>query len=121
MRAVQLTAPGRAEVTVVPAPRARGGEVVVEVERAGVCGTDVELFHGTLSYVRDGSTRYPLRPGHEWCGRVRAVGTGVDRSWLGRRGVGGPEPRRGPRPRRPPRPPPPCPGPAGNGAPGRPP
>ncbi|MFL6065630.1 MAG: zinc-binding dehydrogenase [Friedmanniella sp.] len=87
MRAVQLTAPGRVEVTEVPAPRARGGEVVVEVERAGVCGTDVELFHGTLSYVQDGSTRYPLRPGHEWCGRVRAVGTGVDRSWLGRRVV----------------------------------
>jgi len=71
----------------VRAPRARGGEVVVEVERAGVCGTDVELFHGTLAYVRDGSTRYPLRPGHEWCGRIRAVGAGVERSWLGRRVV----------------------------------
>ena len=87
MRALVMTAPGHAGVQDVPAPRARGGEVVVEVERAGVCGTDVELFHGTLAYVRDGSTRYPLRPGHEWCGRVRSVGAGVERSWLGRRVV----------------------------------
>jgi threonine dehydrogenase-like Zn-dependent dehydrogenase len=87
MRAVLMTAPGVADVATVPAPRARGGEVVVEVERAGVCGTDVELFHGTLSYIQDGWTRYPLRPGHEWCGRVRSVGPGVDRSWVGRRVV----------------------------------
>lgn len=88
MRALLMTAPGRAQVNDVAAPRARGGEVVVEVERAGVCGTDVELFDGTLAYVLDGATRYPIRPGHEWCGRVRVLGAGVDRSWLGRRVVG---------------------------------
>ena len=85
MRALIFPGPARAEVQEVAAPRAGDGEVVVEVERAGVCGTDVELFGGTLSYVRDGVTRYPIRPGHEWCGRVRAVGAGVDQSWLGRR------------------------------------
>lgn len=83
-----MTAPGQAEVAEVAAPRPHGGEVVVEVERAGVCGTDVELFHGTLAYVVEGATRYPIRPGHEWCGRVRAVGAGVDRAWLGRWVVG---------------------------------
>ncbi|GAA1427799.1 alcohol dehydrogenase catalytic domain-containing protein [Microlunatus lacustris] len=88
MRALLMTAPGRAEVADVPSPRARGGEVVVEVERAGVCGTDVELFHGQLAYIAEGATRYPIRPGHEWCGRVRALGAGVDRAWLGRRVVG---------------------------------
>ena len=88
VRALILPAQDRAEVQDVAPPRAHGGQVVVEVERAGVCGTDVELFHGTLSYVRDGSTRYPIRPGHEWCGRVRAVGAGVERSWLGRRVTG---------------------------------
>jgi len=88
MRALLMTAPGRAEVAEVPGPRAHGGEAVVEVERAGVCGTDVELFHGQLAYIAEGATRYPIRPGHEWCGRVRAVGAGVDRAWLGRRVVG---------------------------------
>ncbi|HUR01038.1 MAG TPA: alcohol dehydrogenase catalytic domain-containing protein [Nonomuraea sp.] len=29
-----------------------------------------------------------LRPGHEWCGRVTAVGEGVDGDWLGRRVTG---------------------------------
>jgi threonine dehydrogenase-like Zn-dependent dehydrogenase len=64
------------------------GEVVVEVERVGVCGTDVELFTGELSYLETGHSAYPLRPGHEWCGRVREVGAGVETGWLGRRVMG---------------------------------
>ncbi|WP_375423260.1 zinc-binding dehydrogenase [uncultured Friedmanniella sp.] len=85
MRALLITAPGEAEVREVPAPRAHGGEVVVEVEQAGVCGTDMELFHGTLSYIRDGFTTFPIRPGHEWCGRVRSVGAGVNHALVGQR------------------------------------
>ena len=72
----------------VPVPVAAPGEVVVEVERAGVCGTDVELFTGELSYLQTGHSSYPLRPGHEWCGRVTQVGDGVDPAWLGRRVMG---------------------------------
>jgi threonine dehydrogenase-like Zn-dependent dehydrogenase len=64
------------------------GEVVVDVERVGVCGTDVEFFTGEMTYLRDGHTRYPVRLGHEWAGTVSAVGDGVDRAWLGRRVMG---------------------------------
>src|SRR5688572_25103267 len=88
MRALVLTGPGEAEVCEVEPPVAAPGEVVVDIERAGVCGTDVELFTGEMSYLRTGRSRYPLRPGHEWCGRVSAVGEGVDPSWLGRRVTG---------------------------------
>jgi threonine dehydrogenase-like Zn-dependent dehydrogenase len=88
MRAVVLSGPGRCAVQEVPAPAAAPGEVVVDVERVGVCGTDVELFTGELSYLQTGHSTYPLRPGHEWCGRVAAVGDGVDRAWLGRRVTG---------------------------------
>jgi threonine dehydrogenase-like Zn-dependent dehydrogenase len=88
MRAFVLTAPGEGSVQEVPAPVAAPGEVVVDVERAGVCGTDVELFTGELSYLHTGHSSYPLRPGHEWCGRVTEVGDGVDPSWLGRRVMG---------------------------------
>jgi threonine dehydrogenase-like Zn-dependent dehydrogenase len=88
MRAVVLSGPGRCAVEEVPAPTAVPGEVVVDVERVGVCGTDVELFTGELSYLRTGHSSYPLRPGHEWCGRVTAVGEGVDPGWLGRRVTG---------------------------------
>jgi threonine dehydrogenase-like Zn-dependent dehydrogenase len=88
MRAVVLSGPGVCTVEDVPAPTAAPGEVVVDVERAGVCGTDVELFTGELSYLQTGHSSYPLRPGHEWCGRVTAVGDAVDPAWLGRRVMG---------------------------------
>ncbi|WP_229070341.1 zinc-binding dehydrogenase [Actinoplanes sp. DH11] len=88
MRALVFTGPGRAEVREVPAPVAGAGEVVVDVELAGVCGTDVELFTGEMSYLHSGRSTYPLRPGHEWSGIVTATGRGVDESWLGRRVTG---------------------------------
>jgi 2-desacetyl-2-hydroxyethyl bacteriochlorophyllide A dehydrogenase len=61
------------------------GQVVVEVERVGICGTDVELFTGEMAYLHQGHASYPLRPGHEWVGRVSSVGEGVSREWLGGR------------------------------------
>ncbi|GAA0998555.1 alcohol dehydrogenase catalytic domain-containing protein [Acrocarpospora macrocephala] len=88
MRALVLTGPGKAEVQEIEPPIAAPGEVVVDVERVGVCGTDVELFTGEMSYLRTGRSWYPLRPGHEWCGVVSAVGEGVNASWLGRRVTG---------------------------------
>ncbi|GIF25605.1 threonine dehydrogenase-like Zn-dependent dehydrogenase [Actinoplanes tereljensis] len=88
MRALVLTGPGKAEVLDVPAPTPAEGQVVVDVERVGVCGTDMELFSGEMSYLHTGASSYPLRPGHEWCGTVTAVGAGVDKSWAGRRVTG---------------------------------
>ncbi|MGV9378855.1 zinc-dependent alcohol dehydrogenase [Nonomuraea sp. NPDC003707] len=88
MRALVLTGPGKAEIQEVEPPVAAPGQVVVDVERAGVCGTDMELFTGEMSYLHTGRSWYPLRPGHEWCGRVTDVGEGVDAGWLGRRVTG---------------------------------
>ncbi|MFF4258855.1 zinc-binding dehydrogenase [Streptomyces sp. NPDC001663] len=88
MRAFVLTAPGAYEVQELPAPVAGPGEVVVDVERVGVCGTDVEFFTGEMAYLHQGHSAYPMRPGHEWAGRVAAVGEGVDAGWLGRRVMG---------------------------------
>lgn len=88
MRALVLTGPGSAEVQEVPEPVAVPGDVVVEVHRAGVCGTDVELFTGHMQYLHDGVTTYPVRIGHEWMGVVVELGDGVDPSWLGRRVTG---------------------------------
>ncbi|TDE89203.1 alcohol dehydrogenase [Occultella glacieicola] len=88
MRAVLLTGPRSAQVADVAAPEPGPGQVVVDVSRVGVCGTDVELFTGEMSYLADGQAAYPLRPGHEWCGTVSAVGDGVDPAWVGRRTTG---------------------------------
>jgi 2-desacetyl-2-hydroxyethyl bacteriochlorophyllide A dehydrogenase len=88
IRAFVLTGPGEWRVADVPTPVPAAGEAVIDVERAGVCGTDMEFFTGEMAYLHSGEASYPMRLGHEWCGRVSAVGDGVDPGWLGRRVVG---------------------------------
>jgi threonine dehydrogenase-like Zn-dependent dehydrogenase len=88
MRAFVLTGPREGSVHEVPVPFAAPGEVVVDVERVGVCGTDVEFFTGEMAYLHQGHASYPMVLGHEWAGRVAAVGEGVDDAWIGRRVMG---------------------------------
>lgn len=88
MRAFVVTGPHRSEVQDVEPPVAEPGQVVVDIERVGVCGTDVEFFTGEMAYLHDGFAKFPLRLGHEWCGTVTAVGDGVESSWMGRRTTG---------------------------------
>ncbi|MGN9847265.1 zinc-dependent alcohol dehydrogenase [Nonomuraea sp. H19] len=88
MRAFVITGPGHAEVQEVEPPMPGPGEVVVEVERAGVCGTDMEFYSGAMTYLHTGEARYPVRIGHEWAGVVREAGDGVDPAWLGRHVTG---------------------------------
>lgn len=88
MRAFVVTGPGVSEVQNVAAPVAVPGHVVVDVERVGVCGTDVEFFTGEMQYLHEGHAKFPMRLGHEWCGIVSAVGDGVDARWLGLRVTG---------------------------------
>lgn len=63
MRAFVLTAPLAGAVQEVPAPQAGPGEVVVDVERVGVCGTDVEFFTGEMAYLHQGARPLPDAPG----------------------------------------------------------
>jgi 2-desacetyl-2-hydroxyethyl bacteriochlorophyllide A dehydrogenase len=88
VRAFVVTAAGEGAVQDVQPPTAGPGEVVVDVARVGVCGTDVEFFTGEMAYLHDGHAAYPMRLGHEWSGVVAAVGRGVQQSWLGRRVAG---------------------------------
>ena len=88
MRAFVISGPGVASVREVEAPVAGPGQVVVDVERAGVCGTDAEFFSGEMAYLHTGQAHYPMRIGHEWCGTVAATGEGVAEAWIGRRVTG---------------------------------
>jgi 2-desacetyl-2-hydroxyethyl bacteriochlorophyllide A dehydrogenase len=88
MRAFVLTGPRESAVLDVEPPVAGAGQVVVDVHRVGVCGTDVEFFTGKMAYLHQGHAAYPLRPGHEWCGVVASAGEGTDAGWLGRRVTG---------------------------------
>ena len=54
------------------------GEVRVRVRYAGICGSDVHILHGKNPFVV-----YPRVIGHEFVGRIDAVGEGVDRARVG--------------------------------------
>jgi 2-desacetyl-2-hydroxyethyl bacteriochlorophyllide A dehydrogenase len=88
MRAFVVTGPSRWEIQQVEEPTPAPGQAVVDIERVGVCGTDVEFFTGEMAYLHQGHAAYPMRLGHEWSGTVTAVGPDVDPTWLGRRTTG---------------------------------
>ncbi|MEU7058695.1 alcohol dehydrogenase catalytic domain-containing protein [Streptomyces sp. NPDC046197] len=82
---VVVEAPG-AHRLVDHTPREPGaGEALVTVHAVGICGSDREVYQGNRP---EGYVRYPLTPGHEWSGTVRAVGAGVAQSLVGRKVVG---------------------------------
>src|SRR5260221_11497389 len=88
MRAFVVTAPRKGEVQEIDDLVPVADQLLVDVERVGICGTDVELYTGVMAYIGQGKTHFPLRPGHEWVGRVRSAGPDADVSWLGKRGTG---------------------------------
>ena len=85
MQAFVIRGPGQGDVEEIEPPVPDDGQVIVNVSRVGLCGTDVELFAGTMPYLSTGEQTTPLVPGHEWVGTVSRLGGGVDRQWLGRR------------------------------------
>jgi L-gulonate 5-dehydrogenase len=61
-----------------PLPDPHAGEVRVRVRYAGICGSDLHIFHGKNPFVV-----YPRVIGHEFVGRIEAVGSGVNAARIG--------------------------------------
>ena len=59
-------------------------EVLVEVNRISLCGSDYKLFYGTYN----GPCKYPMRIGHEWSGIVVDIGNAVTKLVVGDRVTG---------------------------------
>ena len=59
MKAFVVTAPHQGAVHDVPNPVADRGQVVVDISRAGVCGTDVEFWTGEMAYLHQGHAQLP--------------------------------------------------------------
>ncbi|AFV76567.1 theronine dehydrogenase-like Zn-dependent dehydrogenase [Thermus oshimai JL-2] len=83
MRAVLFQGVGRVEVGEAPEPQLETPwDAIVRVEWAGICGSDLHLYHG----------KFPLLPGsvlgHEFVGVVEALGEGVRGLEVGTRVVG---------------------------------
>jgi len=69
----------RVEPRAVPAPGP--GEVLLKVNCASICGTDVKVLHRTLQ----GQPAGEFIMGHEYAGTVAALGAGVDEFRVGDR------------------------------------
>jgi NADPH:quinone reductase-like Zn-dependent oxidoreductase len=83
MRQIWITRAGPPEVLKVkdaPDPAPKAGEVRIRVEASGVNFADIM---GRLGIYPD-LPPMPVVPGYEVGGRVDAVGSGVDGSWMGR-------------------------------------
>jgi L-iditol 2-dehydrogenase len=83
-----ITGPGRIGLQTGPAPRPGPGDLVIQPDAVGICGTDIELLDGTMTYLTSGFSSYPIVPGHEWTGRVIAAGDAVSGFAAGDRVVG---------------------------------
>ena len=77
MLALRKTAPGfgLALGDVPPAHPPGPGEVVLEVEAAGICGSDVHAYEWTDGYGFM-EPHLPVVMGHECAGRIARTGTG---------------------------------------------
>lgn len=70
---------GNAELREVSIESPGPGEVLVWVEAAAICGTDVHILGGRWKVSP------PVVLGHEFSGTVQHVGEGVSLDWIGRR------------------------------------
>ncbi len=73
MRQAIMTSPGVIEYREIPIPESLGPEeILLKIERIGVCGSDMHVFHGEHP-----ATSYPVVQGHEYSATVHAVGEKV--------------------------------------------
>ncbi len=77
MKAARFAAVEEIEIVNVPMPEPKADEVLARVEYAGFCGTDLDLLNGSMVHIKNGFTKYPLIPGHEWSGVITEVGSSV--------------------------------------------
>lgn len=81
MRAVVCYAPGDYRLETVAVPRPGPLEVLTRVEAVGICMGDIKTFHGAPSIwgdaVQPAWLKAPVIPGHEFIGRVVALGEGA--------------------------------------------
>lgn len=74
MRGAYFLEPGKLEMREVPVPEPGPGEVVIKVESATTCGTDLKAYRRGHKLFKP-----PMPFGHEYAGYIEAVGAGVTR------------------------------------------
>ena len=84
MRAARFHGPGDIRIDDVPEPQVGPGQVKVDVDWCGICGTDLhEYLEGPIFIPPKGSPHpitggeVPVTMGHEFAGVISEVGSGV--------------------------------------------
>ncbi|MGQ9684177.1 MAG: zinc-dependent alcohol dehydrogenase [Anaerolineae bacterium] len=65
---------GHVGVREVPEPEPGSGQVRVRVEAAGICGSDLHIYHGRIKFT----IVPPVVIGHEFAGVIDKIGPGVE-------------------------------------------
>jgi threonine dehydrogenase-like Zn-dependent dehydrogenase len=92
MRAAVFKGGGVVELEEVPEPTIEADDdVIVDVEACGVCGTDLQILKVPPGHPADAGTVM----GHEFIGRIRAVGASADGLAVGQRVTVDPDPKCG--------------------------
>jgi L-iditol 2-dehydrogenase/threonine 3-dehydrogenase len=87
MKQAIMTAPGIIEYRDVPAPgKLAPDEVLLKIQRIGVCGSDIHVFHGEHP-----ATPYPVVQGHEYSATIEAIGDAVTTAKVGQRATARPQ------------------------------
>lgn len=72
MKLAKMTAPYEIQMLDVPVPKIEADQVLMKVERVGLCGSDMQMYHGKHKYIQ-----FPIIPGHEAAGVIEKVGEAV--------------------------------------------
>jgi L-iditol 2-dehydrogenase len=72
MKQATMTAPGQIDVHEAPDPAPGAGEALLRIQRIGVCGSDIHVYHGKHPLAS-----YPVVQGHEFSAVLEATGSGV--------------------------------------------
>lgn len=81
MKAIQIVKPNELKVIDMDMPKIeQPDQVLVKMKAAGICGSDVGIYHGT-----NAAATYPRVIGHEMVGVIEAVGSAVTNRKVGDR------------------------------------
>ncbi|MBI9107535.1 MAG: zinc-binding alcohol dehydrogenase family protein [Spirochaetales bacterium] len=72
MKVLQVIKPGEIAVTNKEIGKLKAGEVIVDIKRVGICGSDIHIFKGSNPF-----TVYPRVIGHEMTGLIAEIAPDV--------------------------------------------
>ena len=72
MKVLQVKQPGEVQVAEKEVRNLQAGEVLIDIKRVGICGSDILIYTGGNPF-----TVYPRVIGHEMAGVVSQVGSDV--------------------------------------------